>query len=156
MKDHTVVLAREASFCLFVFTEVWLSVFVYLRCYAVYACFPAVVRVPSLTTGLLCIALIAYLIKAVHKAGHCLWWTPFRLRDDIPRDSITPGPSGTICLGCDHRGNGIYTFPWRGSRIYFFLVGDAFVRARVFAVITGPRDYPESRTKPREKSRRMP
>ena len=65
--------------------------------------------------------------------------------------TATPGLNGTICMGCGHRGtclfgNGVYTFPRDGSGILEF-VRDAFVRARGFTFFTGPREYPESRTK---------
>ena len=40
-----------------------------------------------------------------HFSGRFLG-TPLRLRDDIPRDSVTPGQNGTtyLCMGCDPRG----------------------------------------------------
>ena len=70
--------------------------------------------------------------------------TPFRLRDDIPRDSVTPGltvlfvwdvtTAGRVCAG-----TGFTLF--RGA-------GEGY-----FTYITGPRDYPESRLKPPDKSR---
>ena len=47
------------------------------------------------------------------------------------------------------------TFPWRESGS-LECVRDAFVRARDCTFLTGPLDYPESRTKPREQSRGMP
>ena len=46
-------------------------------------------------------------------------------------------------------GNGIDTFPWRGSGV-LEVVRDAFRRARDVTCDMEPRDYPESRTKPRD------
>ena len=54
--------------------------------------------------------------------------TPFRLRDDVPRDSITQGLNGTICIACGGTclcGEGLYIFQWRGSGVLRF-VRDAF------------------------------
>ena len=46
--------------------------------------------------------------------------TAFRLRDDIPRDPVTPGLNGTMCMGCGFREtclclNGIYAFRRSGA-----------------------------------------
>ena len=59
------------------------------------------------------------------------------------------GSKGVKC-GTRLCGNGIYTFPWHGSGI------SSFVRQRDFTCITGSRNYPESRIKPRDKIPRNP
>lgn len=61
-------------------------------------------------------------------------------------------------------GNGYYNLGWTrlcgtgrlcvARARYFNLCGTCFVRGRDFTLITGPRDYPEFRTKPRDGSRR--
>ena len=71
--------------------------------------------------------------------------TPFRLRDDIPRDAVTPGQNGTTCMGCGHRGtclcgNEIPLFPGSGAGNYNIMWG-AFIRALDFTFITGPRHF---------------
>ena len=81
--------------------------------------------------------------------------TPFLLRDDIPRDSVTLGLNVTSCMGCGHRraclcGNGIFTFSVAREPEIKICAGRVFAGTGLHMFITGLRDYPEPRTKLRD------
>ena len=59
--------------------------------------------------------------------------TPFRLRDDIPRDSVTPGLDGTSCMGCGHTAGHAYA----GSGLLFPVARERDIRVCAGRVCAG-------------------